>query len=50
MTSAMAADLRPGDPATSAASPTLSTRVEKNYASDAEVRARARVRVRVSLP
>ena len=38
MTSAMAADLRPGDPATSASSPTLSTRVEKNYASDAEGR------------
>ena len=38
MTSAMAADLRPGDPPTSASSPTLSTRVEKNYASDAEGR------------
>jgi hypothetical protein len=38
MTSAMAADLRPGDPATSAASATLSTRVEKSYATDAEGR------------
>ena len=36
LSGAMAAELRPGDPPASASTPTLSTRVGKSYASEAE--------------